>query len=147
MASDIDLRKFVHADNAEYSKWFSDKNMNKYLGPAWTEQELIQIFEEEPGSVLSVFRSEKLIGVISFAPVEKSCIAITGIAINPKYQRSGIGKSIIQRLPVYFNTCSGQKWSCSVDYENIASQLFLEKIGWQKGTLVNNYFQYSFEQP
>lgn len=34
------LRQFIEADNIEYSTWFRNEILNRWIGPAWSQQEL-----------------------------------------------------------------------------------------------------------
>ena len=101
--------------------------MNRYLGPAWSSKELDQVFKEEPGSVLSVFRLSELIGVVSLAlpNSEHASYGVTGVAVKPQKQR---------------------QWMGFVNVSNDLAQQFMEKQGWKKGDLENEMYRYTFIQ-
>ena len=148
MNLEIELRKFTRTDNVEYSSWFADRSMNRYLGPAWSSKELDQIFKEEPGSVLSVFHLSELIGVVSLAlpNTEQSSYGITGVAVKPQKQRQGFGAKILLALQNYYKTSHGQEWMGFVNVSNVLAQQFMEKQGWEKGDVENEMYRYTFIQ-
>jgi len=148
MNFEIELREFTRTDNVEYSSWFADRSMNRFLGPAWSSKELDQIFTEEPGSVLSVFHSGELIGVVSLAlpDSEHSSYGVTGVAVKPQKQRQGFGAKISLALQNYYKTSNGQEWIGFINVNNDLAQQFMEKQGWEKGDIESEMYRYSFIQ-
>lgn len=148
MKHEIELRDFQRSDNVEYSAWFSDPAIDKYIGPAWTDQELTEIFSDNPGSVLSASISNDLVGVVTlqFPLNEPNPYAITAIAVNPKMQRTGIAEQIIYSIQKYFDANPSQEWVAYVSPSNVAAESLLVKLGWQKGELENKLYRYSFKQ-
>jgi len=119
--------------------------MNKYLGPAWSCEELSEILNETPCTVLSVFSTGRLVGVVSVALPEKEHprYGITGIAVKPDHQRQGFGTEILSALKNYYRTVQGQEWIAFVNPGNRSAQQFMEKQGWSKGEIKNKMYQYS----
>ena len=142
------LREFERTDNVEYTSWFSDPSMNKYMGPAWSSEELDQIFDEEPPSVFSALHRGELIGVVSLALPNNinSSFGVTGVAVKPQKQRQGYGAKMLDALQSYFNTPKGQEWIGFISINNSSAQHFIEKQGWKKGGVENEMYRYSFIQ-
>ena len=148
MNLELQLREFTRADNVEYSLWFADRSMNRYLGPAWSSEELDQILKNEAGSVLSVFHSSELIGVVSMAlpNSEHKRYGVTGVAVKPQKQRQGFGAKILLALQKYYKTPHGQEWMGFVNVGNDLAQQFMEKQGWEKGDIENEMYRYMYIQ-
>jgi len=144
----VELREFIRADNVDYSSWFANPSMNKYLGPAWTSAELDQIFKEEPGSILSAFCANELVGVVSIALPngEDTSYGVTGVAVKPQKQRQGLGAEILKALQSYYKTSQGQEWMGFVSKNNGSAQKFLEMQGWTKAGVENEMYRYSLIQ-
>jgi len=144
----VTLREFERTDNIEYSTWFSDSTLNKQLGPAWSDEELNQIFKEEPGSILSAFHSNELVGVVALAlpNSEHSSYGVAGVAVKPQKQRQGFGAKILLALQSYYKTQQGQEWVGFVNINNDSAQQFMEKQGWEKGGVQNEMYRYTFIQ-
>jgi len=122
----LKVREFKRADNIIYSAWFHDSAMNKFMGPAWSKEELEEIEKDKSGTVLSVFLANELVGVVSLAYPDKKhkSYGIMGIAVSPDKQGNGIGAKILKELQNYFKTQKGQQWVAFVDPENVSAQEF-----------------------
>jgi len=146
----IKLDIFERSDNVEYSTWFTSDSINKHLGPPWTDEELDQIFNEEPETVFAAFLNSELVGVVSIAlPNEdhRNSFGITGIAVKPTRQRSGIGQCIVNALLNRLESSADQEWVAFVHTANSESQQFMQKLGWERGAIENDMYRFSFAQP
>ena len=120
---EIELREFQRDDNVEYSTWFVDTYIDKYLGPAWTDEELSVIFKEEAGSVLSILMADELVAVVSVpTPFEEhNYFVITGLAVKPDTPSVLVMAAghieLLKRCYVY-NTAPDQQWVTFVKPSN-----------------------------
>ncbi len=144
MISNLEIRKFQRVDSIRYGEWFSDFNINKYIGPVWSAKELDEIEMETESEVLSVFLENELVGVVSVAYPnnEHPRYCIMGIAVAPNKQREGIGEGILQALPNYFKTAPSQRWIAYVSSQNIPARNFFIKHGWKKGLEERDLYEF-----
>ncbi len=144
----LKVKEFQHSDNEIYSSWFENPDMERFMGPAWSEDELDQISNENDGVVLSVFSSNNLVGVVSlaFPNKENSNYGITGISIAPHMQRQGVGGKVLEALREHFNTSSWQLWSAFVSTQNINAQKFMLKYGWRQTGEESEMYKFTYKQ-
>jgi len=72
----------------------------------------------------------KLIGFIAHKPLEKSML-IAALAVLPRYQGSGIGKALIQKVEEKARQLSKKKLLVSTSNDDLPALAFYQKIGFQ----------------
>ncbi len=128
MLSGVELQYqlFVEAHFEEYSHWFEDQSLNRYLGPIgddWLEAALTS--KPEEGTTLAVIHADTLVAVadLYFGPGLNECVT-AGLAVKPALCRRGYGTRIIETLKTWY-----RKLTVHVDPSNQATLAFLSKAG------------------
>src|SRR5690242_10925250 len=97
----LELKRFEREYYTEYAAWFSDPELNRYLGPM--DQEWLEAVLSEPesaGTTWAVFRGAELVADVEtvFDPENRLPAGIMAIATKPSLRRQGIGATVLQMI-------------------------------------------------
>lgn len=130
---DIELRRLTVDDFPIYKSWFSDSQIDRFLGPVWTQQELQIVLNDESGQELAGFLNDELVAVVGIvcADDEHPYYGITQLVVDPKRQGLGIGSAMLHAVRKHFPVSAGQYWICYIDEANQRARQFFAGHGWQ----------------
>ena len=128
----LEFRWFQKDDFSEYAGWFSDPELNRWLGPM-DEEWLAAVLKEAEtdGETWAVFRSVELVAVLetAFHPEQRNLAAITGLAVKPQRKRQGLGKAALAQV-LHLHRCRGiRRHLAYVKVDNFAARRCLERVG------------------
>lgn len=131
-----------------YKSWFTDKELNRQLGPmdneTWEKwQEYIEIEQSEE---IAAYQNDELVGVvdINLSTIDHPEYCITAIATKPQKKKMGIATAIIAFLIKSGNFTDSNIWIAHIDPENMAAIRFFEKQGWNVRGMENDMITYEF---
>lgn len=79
-------------------------------------------------------------------PTKKDPIyALTGLAINPKLQRSGFGSQVLTQLLELYKDNPIKEWICYINQRNTAAQGFFTSNGWKQSNKPIEHKMIGFE--
>ena len=107
--------------------------MEKHLGSI--DKEWLKYVLEAPGQKeYAVFWEGEMVGEVGITLPETDFpyFAITNIAVNPDFQRKGLGSQILTDLMTLHLANNETGWISNVHRSNQFAQTFFEKNGWQK---------------
>lgn len=145
----LKLINFDEASFDAYKSWFTDKTLNKYLGPMDNETwEIWQTHTTQGEKVeeLAAYLDNELVAVIQICLPTKehreNCIS--SIATNPQKKRMGIGSIVLKHLlqSTKFQKC--KIWISHVDPKNKSAIRFFEKHGWKERGIEHDMITYEF---
>ncbi len=144
LSMSMQIRKFEAADYPAYQTWFKHPDINQHLGPI-DEEWLQHILEDKAGAQFCFLEGEKLLAVVGvvWANSENPFHVISDIAVNPKYQRQGLGQKAIHQLLAHHDTSAYKQWSAYVHHKNNPAQGFFKSLGWINDGLEDHYFRFS----
>jgi len=131
-----------------YKTWFTDKELNRELGPmdketweTWQSYHKIEKSEE-----LAAYLNNKLVAVvdISLPTKDHPQYCITAIATNPKKKRMGIATTVLKYLLESGNFTNSNSWLSHVNPKNVAAISFFEKHGWRQRGIEHEMITYEF---
>ncbi|PHM37561.1 GNAT family N-acetyltransferase [Xenorhabdus innexi] len=140
--------KFTENEYLEYSKWFTDENISKFLGDIDTEW-LDYILTSSEVSQLVFYDNDVLIGVIGIClpNAEHSYYTILDFSVNPRFQNHGYGTKILNHLTHCEEYKESNLWRAIVSIENKNALAFFKKNGWKsEGIEDNDYVKIFFEK-
>lgn len=141
--------KFNEASFDIYKSWFTDKALNKQLGPMDNETwEKWQSYtnDGEKREEFAIYLKNVLVAVteISFPTKDHPEYCITSIATNPLKKRMGIATAVLKHLLKSDKFQDSKTWISHVDPKNIAAINFFEKHGWKQRGIEHDMITYEF---
>lgn len=145
---DLKFKKSDEKSFNTYKTWFTDKELNKQLGPMddetwekWQEYHKIEKSEE-----LAVYLNNELVGMvdISLPTKEHSIYCILALAIHPKKKRLGIGTTLLKYLLESGIFIDSKIWRAHVNPKNAPAITFFEKHGWEDKGVENDMITYRY---
>lgn len=129
----LEVRPFAVEDLAEYSSWFTDPELDRYLGPiddAWREA-MVSGGEVEGDETWAVLRDGKLVAVVDalIDTNDRSSYIITSVAAKPALRGQGIGPAALQHVLDLHERRGIVKHTAKVRVGNTAGRRCAEKAG------------------
>jgi len=143
---DLEFKHFRQEHYPEYASWFTDPDLNRWLGPmdtAWLDAVLCE--PQSVGVTWAVFRDAALVAVVEtcFDLQDPLVCYIRAIATKPALRGSGIGTAVLQHL---FDRHARQgiaKHTTYISTHNPGSIRFFERLGFVRTTSEPNAHGYA----
>lgn len=142
------LTLFQEAHFNRYRAWFSDPDLERFLGPI-DEDWLDAVLHESDGAQYAFLEQQTLLGVIGikFPTPAHPYYVLTDIAIAPEYQKKGLGRKLLAALYQRHPVQEAQYWLCYVDKENRAAHAFFRKQGWHEAPTLSDTAMLAYRYP
>jgi ribosomal protein S18 acetylase RimI-like enzyme len=129
----INAEVFSQAHYNEYLSWFDNPFIKKALGSI-DEEWLNYILKDQSGKEYAFILNEKLVAVagITYPNLTHPFYVLNNLAVNPGYQRKGIGQSVLQLLFQLHQLEATEYWAAYVHEGNGPAQDFFQSNGWKK---------------
>ncbi|MDE1482079.1 GNAT family N-acetyltransferase [Xenorhabdus bovienii] len=144
----IKVSKFTENEYSEYSKWFNDESISKFLGDIDNEW-LDYILTSPEVSQLVFYDNNLFVGVVGIClpNTEHNYYTIIDLAVNPIFHKHGYGTKILN----YLMNCEEYRnfniWKAIVSLENKNARSFFIKNGWKyDGIEDREYVKIFFEK-
>ena len=113
----------------EYRSWYVHPAVRKALSSIdqdWLEH----ILNDDSGREYAIFLGEEFVAEVGivFPIAQDAPFAITNIAVNPDWQRRGVGSVVLWQLA---QTVGAHNWLAYVASDNLNAQAFFRKNGWK----------------
>jgi GNAT superfamily N-acetyltransferase len=144
----LKIRPFSREDNAEYAAWFEDAELQRELGPAWLDDELDEVVDDQAGCMWAVQRGEELVAVmgVDYPDADHPTYAINTLAVRPDLRGTGVARDVVAGVRAQHQLKDGEYWLAFVNDGNCQAKCFFEKLGWEcKGEPPANDGMYRFE--
>ena len=109
------------------------ETIREFVQRFWGEQEQLAFDREFMVAKLSAYAAKiesNLIGFISFAEVNDA-IVIVALAVLPKYQSSGVARSLIEKVEVEAKKLQKKKLLVSTSNDDLPALAFCQSLGFQ----------------
>ena len=106
---------------------------------AWNEEVFIQHLRTRNMIGMVAEWDEDIIGYMVYA-LHKSSLELLNLAVEPKYQRSGIGSAMIDKLKGKLNPDRRSQIMAMVSEFNLTGQLFFRSQGFLCTCIEKNYY-------
>ena len=106
----------------------------------WTEQEFRQCLQQ-PNCLGMVAEHEgRIVGFVIYE-TPKNRIFVTNIAVDPKFQRHGIARQMIQKLVTKMICQQRHKIGIEIRETNLSALLCFRALGFRAATILKNFYE------
>ena len=110
----------------------------------WSEQDFIRCLKRDRSIAMAADLDGKVAGYMLY-DIYKSRIHILDFAVDPIYQRVGVGKAMVEKLKSKLHADRRRRIHCEVRETNLDAQLFFKAMGFRATGLLHDFYEQTTE--